>query len=150
MQKNIFETVVGAIVLFVCCASVMFVYNMGMLHKNSGNHYSLKARFNSADGVDVGTKVRIAGVEIGSVTSKALDFELYTAVLEMKIKSNAHIPADSTAEILTSGLIGSRYINIAIGESKDDCLNNGEEIVMTQSPLNFENLIMKYVFNSNK
>jgi phospholipid/cholesterol/gamma-HCH transport system substrate-binding protein len=89
--------------------------------------------------------VELAGVQIGQVKSIELDTKRYVANVKLKIEKDVKLTEDSIASIKTSGLIGDRYIQISPGGS-DIYLEPGETIIETESPVDIEELISKYVF----
>lgn len=90
----------------------------------------------------------IAGVAVGDVESISFDKELYMALVTMNIRSDINnIPTDSSVAILTSGLLGEKYLGISIG-ADDEVLEDGSEIYDTQSSLVLENLISQFLFQS--
>ncbi|HBO5457592.1 TPA: outer membrane lipid asymmetry maintenance protein MlaD, partial [Pseudomonas aeruginosa] len=99
-------------------------------------------------GVTVRGKVTLAGVTIGKVTAVDLDRDSYTGRVTMEINQNVNnLPVDSTASILTAGLLGEKYIGISVG-GDEDVLKDGSTIHDTQSALVLEDLIGKFLLNS--
>lgn len=105
--------------------------------------YSVKASFLSADGIAVGSEVKIAGVKIGEVSHLKINQNTFSAEVVMKISSKYRIPTDSSANIQSSGLLGGRYIEIIPG-FEDDSVSNGDTILKTQSGINLEKLISNF------
>jgi phospholipid/cholesterol/gamma-HCH transport system substrate-binding protein len=90
--------------------------------------------------------VRSAGVSVGQVTSITLDKNTYQGLVVMKINESVQFPVDSSAKILTAGLLGDQYVGIEPG-SDDKNLANGDLIKQTQSAVVLENLIGQLIFN---
>lgn len=110
--------------------------------------YSVTARFDNVGSLKNRAPVAMSGVTIGRVTSVRFDPERLNAEVTFVIdKRYDMIPEDSDASILTAGLLGSQYIGLQPGGS-DMYLENGSEIQFTQSAVVLENLISKYLFNS--
>ena len=105
--------------------------------------YKINATFLSADGVIVGSEVKIAGVKIGEVDSVKINGKTYSAEVEMKISSKYKIPTDSSANIVSSGLLGGKYIEIVPGFD-DTNLKNNSTMTKTQSGVNLEKLISAF------
>lgn len=105
--------------------------------------YHVNAVFGRTDGLLVGDKVRMAGVDIGRVVDAKLD-ENYSAVLKLEIKAGLNIPDDSSASIVSSGLMGNKYIEIEPGGSEDYILDNGE-FSYTQDAIVMEELLDRIV-----
>ena len=109
--------------------------------------YSVTAAFTNIGGLKVRAPVTLAGVSVGSVTSVRLDPRTYNAVVTMRISDKYNqIPDDSSAAILTSGLLGEQYIGLSPGAS-ETFLKNGSKIQQTQSAIILENLIGQFLFN---
>jgi len=109
--------------------------------------YSLYGRFESIDGLKKGADIEIAGVRVGKVTNISLDPEGQIAVVTMKIQNDVELTDDVIASIKTAGLIGDKYIKLSPGGS-DLVLKDGETITETESAVDLEELISKYVFGS--
>jgi len=106
-----------------------------------GSSYGVDAKFENIGGLKVGAAVSMAGVTIGRVESISLDQNIYKAVVQMRINSAySHIPKDSDAAIMTSGLLGSQYVGITAGGA-EEFLKNGDQIELVQDALVLENLI---------
>ncbi len=109
--------------------------------------YTVSARFTNIGGLKVRAPVTMAGVTIGRVTDIKLDATRLDAVVSMEINGAYEIPADSNASILTAGLLGEKYIGLVPGAAPEP-LQEGDEILFTQSAIVLENLISKYLFNT--
>lgn len=145
MQKYTMETSVGIFVL-VCLLCVGYLtVQLGKVEVLGSNTYVLNARFTSVSGLKDGTAVEMAGVRIGTVASIRLDPEEKVALVKLKIDNNIKIADDAIASVKTSGLIGDKYIGISPGGSPIT-LEPGELIVDTESAVDLEELISKYVF----
>jgi phospholipid/cholesterol/gamma-HCH transport system substrate-binding protein len=90
--------------------------------------------------------VRSAGVTVGRVTSIRLDPKTFEGVVTMAIDTGVKFPRDSSAKILTSGLLGDQYVGIEPGGDDTD-LKSGERIAQTQGAVVLENLIGQFLFN---
>lgn len=120
----------------------------GLAFTDRSNGYTLTARFDDVGGLTDRSKVTIAGVTVGEVMRIEYDKEYYMGKVVMNIYSDVdNIPTDSSIAILTSGLIGEKYLGISIG-AEDEVLKEGDEIFDTQSALVLENLIGQFLFNS--
>lgn len=111
--------------------------------------YTVEARFENIGSLRERAPVTMAGVTIGRVTSVAFDPLTYEAVVKFVVDAQFdQIPDDSDAAILTSGILGSQYIGLQAGGS-DLYLEDGSEILFTQSAIVLENLIGKFLVNFN-
>lgn len=148
MNKNLIETLTGAFVLIVASWFLMFFMENNTGVSVSKNHYNLIAKFEQADGITVGTPVRIGGVKVGVVTAETLDPNTYFAVVTISLNDDIKIPTDSIAKISSEGLVGGKYLAISAG-ADDEMLKPGAEIQYTQSSISLETLIGKMVFSKS-
>jgi len=143
MQK-VFETILGAIVLCVAAFFLLFAYKTADIRSNKDD-YPLSAKFESAAGIGVGSDVKIAGVKIGQVVKETLDINNFLAIISMEIAKDIKLPEDSSAKIVSEGLMGDKYIEISPGSS-DHTIASGGTIQYTQSSVSLESLISKMIF----
>ena len=146
MNRKSTETLVGLFVLL----GIGALFFLALQAANLGNFsteptYSLSARFDNIGGLKVRAPVRSAGVTVGRVTSITLDGQTYQGVVGMEIRQGFRFPEDSSAKILTSGLLGDQYIGLEPGADAAN-LAAGATITRTQSALVLENLIGQLVF----
>ncbi|MCH8056856.1 MAG: outer membrane lipid asymmetry maintenance protein MlaD [Proteobacteria bacterium] len=110
--------------------------------------YRISARFTNVADLRVKSPVKIAGVTVGMVESIVLDPVMFEAVVNMDIATRFNeIPSDTGASVLTSGVLGDRYIGLEPGGAPD-MLVEGDELFITQSALILEQVIGKYLFNT--
>ena len=120
----------------------------GLSASPSSDTYKLYASFDNIAGLTVRAKVTMAGVTIGKVTAIDLDRDTYMGRVTLQLdKSVDNLPVDSTASILTAGLLGEKYIGISVG-GEDSVLKDGGVIHDTQSALVLEDLIGKFLLNT--
>ncbi|GAA0833777.1 MULTISPECIES: outer membrane lipid asymmetry maintenance protein MlaD [Marinomonas] len=148
MRSKRAELLVGCFIVLGLAAFVYLAVQVsGLGFASKKDTYQVVARFDDIGGLSDRAKVTIAGVTVGSVDSITYDKNLYMAKVTMNIESDVHnIPDDSSIAILTSGLLGEKYLGISIG-ADDKMLKNGDEIHDTQSALVLENLISQFLFN---
>ncbi|MBT4990018.1 MAG: outer membrane lipid asymmetry maintenance protein MlaD [Rickettsiales bacterium] len=147
MNKNYFETIIGIIVVVITIMFFLNARNVAELTLAKNDSYQLQATFLSIDGVDIGSDVRISGIKIGSVTDIRLDSDSYDAILQVSISKEFNIPEDSYISIMSSGLLGGKYIDIEPGIA-DIFLQDGEDITYTRSSVSIENLLSKFLFKN--
>jgi phospholipid/cholesterol/gamma-HCH transport system substrate-binding protein len=147
MKRSAIETIVGLIVIIIAFSFVFFTYKSGILTSFDGEEYIIKAEFEKADGVEVGSAVKMSGVKVGFVSRVGLNFSNYNAEVEMKIKSTVMLPVDTSAAISGIGLIGDKYISLTPG-ADTQYLANGGSIDFTQSSVSIESLIGKFMFGA--
>jgi phospholipid/cholesterol/gamma-HCH transport system substrate-binding protein len=148
MQKRSIELTVGAFVVIGILALVLMALRVsGLSMSDAGDTYTIKARFENLGGLNERAKVSMAGVTIGRVTRVYLDKEWYSAVVEMEItKDMSTLTSDTSAAILTAGLLGEKYIGLTVG-AEDDYLQEDDWIEDTQSALVLEELIGRFLFS---
>jgi len=113
------------------------------------DNYKVSARFANVADLKKGAPVKIGGVTVGLVENISLDPVVFDAIVVMKIDRRfSEIPMDSGASILTSGVLGDRYIGLDPGGAMD-ALTDGDEIFITQPAVVLETLISKYLFNGD-
>jgi len=145
MKKASIEIWVGIFVFIgIICLGYLTI-RLGKMELLGDNYYLLYARFQSVSGLKPGADVEMAGVRIGQISSISLDQERDVALVGLKIKNDVVLTDDIIASVKTSGLIGDKYINILPGGS-DVVLKAGDLITETESAIDIENLISKYVF----
>ena len=149
MQSRSLEIGVGLFLLAGLLALLLLALRVsGLSPAGSGDPYKLYANFDNIAGLTVRAKVTMAGVTIGKVTAIDLDRDSYTGRVTMEVEKRVdNLPLDSTASILTAGLLGEKYIGISVG-GEEDLLKEGSTIHDTQSALVLEDLIGKFLMNS--
>jgi phospholipid/cholesterol/gamma-HCH transport system substrate-binding protein len=142
------ETVVGLFLLVGLVAVALLAVKLGGVGDFDSDHYVLKARFTSSSGLKVGSDVEVAGVVVGKVKQITLDPDEYESVVEISLPNSVDVQEDAIASVRSTGLIGGKFIKISPGGA-DELLKVGDEIAETESAVNLEELIGKYMFNSN-
>jgi phospholipid/cholesterol/gamma-HCH transport system substrate-binding protein len=145
MQRNAIEPILGALVLVVAAAFLVFAYNKAGHRSYSG--YTLTARFSSVDGLENGSDVRIGGVKIGQVTSITIDPQTYLALVDFIVAPEVKLPTDSVASITSDGLLGGKYLGLEPGSS-DDMLKPGQRVSRTEASVSLESLIGQFIYSS--
>jgi len=143
MEKFKLETAVGLfLIVGILCLAYLSV-KLGDISLLGSNTYGLTARFASVSGLEEGAVIEIAGVKVGKVS--AVTLEDYEAVVHMLIDSHVKVQEDAVASVRTQGIIGDKYIKITPGGA-DEYLKPGDEIRETESALNLEELVSKYIY----
>ncbi|NCN87968.1 MAG: outer membrane lipid asymmetry maintenance protein MlaD [Gallionella sp.] len=147
MQRTVLDLWVGAFVLAGIGALVILAFKVGnMSTYNGSDTYRLQAYFTNIGGLRPTASVRSAGVLVGRVGAITLDTERYQARVELDIDKRYQFPADTFANILTSGLLGEQYIGLLPG-GDDEMLAEGGQFKQTQSAMVLEDLIGKFMLN---
>jgi phospholipid/cholesterol/gamma-HCH transport system substrate-binding protein len=141
------EILVGLFVLLGMAALLFLALKAANLASFSVEPtYAVSARFDNIGGLKVRAPVRSAGVTVGRVTAITLDGKTFQGVVSMDIRRDFQFPKDSSAKILTSGLLGDQYIGLEPGADQAN-LAPGATITQTQSALVLENLIGQFLFS---
>jgi phospholipid/cholesterol/gamma-HCH transport system substrate-binding protein len=146
-SHNYFDFLVGTLVLLFAIGFFLYSFKSSKISSNAG--YDIFAKFDNADGITIGSDIKISGIKVGSIVEQNLDEKTLKANLKMNIANNIKIPTDSSAKIVSEGLLGAKYITISIG-GDEEILKNGQEIYFTQSSVNFEELLGKFIFSDKK
>jgi len=146
MSKNFIETLVGATVILVAFTFSYIAYSTTS-SVNTHDSYTIVAKFDRADGVNIGTDVKIGGIPVGKVLEQKLDYSTYQAEIVMAIDNKVQLPLDTAAEIIGNGLLGEKYVSLSPGIDEEKLLDKGI-IYFTQSAISLESLIGKFIFSS--
>ncbi len=147
MGKKGIETLVGLFVLLGILGLVFLALKAANLASfSSGDTYTVMARFDNIGGLKVRAPVRSAGVTVGRIASIGLDAKTYQGLVRMEIDKGIQFPKDSSARILTAGLLGDQYIGLEPG-AEEKTLAAGDTITQTQSAVVLESLIGQFLFN---
>jgi phospholipid/cholesterol/gamma-HCH transport system substrate-binding protein len=135
--------------LFVMIGIASFTYiavSIGGVRFTEQPGYTLTARFTSISGLQRGAIVEAAGVRIGTVSDIQFDPESYEAIVSLRINEDVPVQEDAIAGIRTQGIIGEKFIKIIPG-GFEELLTDGMEIYETESAVNLEELVSKYMFS---
>jgi phospholipid/cholesterol/gamma-HCH transport system substrate-binding protein len=143
MSRNIVETILGAVVLIVALGFLAWAY--GRSEAGDPGGYTLRAKFDRVDGLEIGGDVRISGIKVGQVLAQQLDPVTYRAEVTFSVRDGIELPSDSSAAIVSTGLLGGKYLALVPG-GDDRLLADGGELTLTQSSVNLEDLIGRYIF----
>jgi phospholipid/cholesterol/gamma-HCH transport system substrate-binding protein len=148
MQRNpLRDLLVGLFVLAGFAAIAYLSLSVGGFNYEGPGGLRLHAKFDEISGLKLRAPVVIAGVKVGQVTGISLD-ESHRARTDMEVDATLALPADTTASIVTAGLLGDRYINLKPG-GEDQMLKDGEEVAFTESAVVLENLIGKFIYGGS-
>lgn len=148
MNKRSVEIFVG---LFVALGAVAVLFlalkaaNLGSF-SGGGDTYTLTAKFDNIGGLKARAPIRAAGVTVGRITGISLDTVTYQGLVSMEVNKDVVFPRDTSAKILTAGLLGDQYIGLEAGGDMEN-LKAGDVITRTQSAVVLENLIGQFLFS---
>ncbi|HED34029.1 MAG TPA: outer membrane lipid asymmetry maintenance protein MlaD [Gammaproteobacteria bacterium] len=148
MNTRNIEIVVGAFVVLGAVALVMLSLKVSNLasYGGNGNVYEISAAFENIGGLKERSPVSAGGVRVGKVVNVGYDNEQFTAVVTMQIDGGYRFPEDTSASILTAGLLGEQYVGLEPGGSEEYLADKGE-IELTQSALVLEQVIGQFLFS---
>lgn len=146
MKKPDIKLFVGIFVLLGIASLTHLSIRIARVDILGGEGITVFAEFENSGGVKAGSLVEIAGVEVGKVKRVTLSDD-YMARVEMVIKKSVELTEDAIASIRTKGLVGEKYVQISPGGS-DNIIQEGGIITDTESAVDFEKLISKYVFGT--
>ena len=144
-KEEVYKLKTGLYAAVILLAAGIYMYwgSSKVEKPDDGRYYEVNARFGRTDGLLVGDQVRMAGVNIGKVVNARLD-DHFHAILTLDVKENVKIPDDSSASIVSSGLMGSKYIEIEPGGS-EEYLQPGGSFFYTQDAMVLEELIDRII-----
>ena len=146
MEKKNLETLVGLFVVLGAVALVFLSLKAANLASFSfDSTYTLTARFDNVGGLKIRAPIKSAGVTVGRIKSITFDDKNFQGVVTMDIDRRYQFPADTSAKVLTSGLLGDQYIGLDPG-GDDKNLQPGDTIKLTQSAVVLEDLIGKALY----
>ncbi|MGY8527238.1 outer membrane lipid asymmetry maintenance protein MlaD [Paracidovorax citrulli] len=147
MRKNALDFWVGLFVVAGIVALLFLALKAGNMSTFSfEDTYRIQARFDNIGGLKARAPVKSAGVVVGRVAAITFDDKTYQATVVMDLEQRYQFPKDTSAKILTSGLLGEQYIGLEAG-GDTAMLADGARITMTQSAVVLENLIGQFLYN---
>ncbi|MDR2832062.1 MAG: outer membrane lipid asymmetry maintenance protein MlaD [Rickettsiales bacterium] len=142
-RSNILEIIAGLFVLVFTIFLIFFAIDkLSYIKKSYKDCYKIYGLFANANGVGVGDSVKISGVDIGNITGVSLDKATYVARVDMCISRDIKLPTDSSALITSSGVVGSKFVDISPGSDTKLILNGGK-IEYTQAEANMGGIMDK-------
>lgn len=146
MSKTVLDLWVGLFVIAGIAALLFLALKVGsMTAVNTSNSYEVVARFDNIGGLKPRAPVKSAGVVVGRVANIQFDNETYEAAVTLRLDKRYAFPKDTSAAIMTSGLLGEQYIGLEAG-GDDRMLQDQDRIFLTQSAVVLENLIGHFIY----
>ena len=147
MQRKSLDIWVGLFVLLGAAALMFLALKAGNMSSLSfGQTYAVVAKFDNIGGLKPQAPVKSAGVVVGRVGEIEFDGKTYQALVTLNLDGRYKFPKDSSAKILTAGLLGEQYIGLEVGGDTNN-LAAGDKIKMTQSAVVLENLITQFLYS---
>ena len=147
MNRATIDLWVGIFVVLGVGALLFLALKVGNLATfSAGETYNVQARFVNIGSLKVRAPIKSAGVVVGRIADIRFDNETYEALVSMNLDQHYQFPRDTTAKILTSGILGEQYVGLEAG-GDGVMLKNGDRLRLTQSAVVLENLISQFLFN---
>ena len=147
MKKLSLEFVVGLFLLAGIGATLYLSIVVSGVSGFGSDGYRLMAMFENSSGLKKGAVIEIAGVKVGQVESIALEPETQESQVWLNINQGVEIQDDAIASIRTAGIIGDKFVKISVGGG--DPLSDGDEIIETEPSISIEELVSKYMFDTD-
>jgi phospholipid/cholesterol/gamma-HCH transport system substrate-binding protein len=144
ISNNAAETLIGAIVVAVAVLFLGFAYMRTGSGSLSG--YELNVRLAKADGLGIGTDVRVSGIKVGSVSDLTLDPKNYLVTVHMNIRDDIQVPTDSSVLVTSAGILGSSYLSINPG-GDDTMMKPGGTFQNAQGSVDVMGLVGRFMGN---
>lgn len=153
MGHNVFETILGAVVLGIAALFLAFAYSSADLHKVKG--YTLTANFPMVDGIKEGTDVKINGVRVGSIEALKLNTDVgpnqYLVTVLMTLDRSVQLPTDTIALVSTESLLGGKYMSLEPGVDETMIKTDGTgRVTRTQAPMRLDDLIGQLIYSNKR
>ena len=147
MERRAVDLWVGLFVVAGFIALMMLALKVGNFGAYSpDNIYVVKAHFDNIGGLKEQAPVRSSGVVVGRVTGIRFDTKKYDAEVTLTMDTKFKFPTDTTASVLTSGILGENYVGLEAGGEEQD-LKQGDEIKLTQSAVVLEKIISQFLYS---
>ncbi len=148
MKVNFLDAFLGFLVLFITGLFLFYLYTTVDSKLFKSDSFRLHASFENIEGIVIGSKVKLSGINIGTVKSVSLEPNNFYASITMDFDREYSFPDDTEASVQLEGLLGGSYISILPGGS-DVMLLNNQEIIYTQGSTSLLNLMLKFA-NTNQ
>lgn len=146
MKNSTVETLIGTAVVAIAAAFFIYAYQASERGGTAGS-YRVSAEFDNAEGVSIGTDVRVAGVKVGSVVDFTLNPENFQANVRMELDPKVQLTEDASAKVTAEGLLGSKFISLEQGGA-ETMLAEGGVISNTQGAVDIWSLISQAMFEN--
>ncbi|MBU1666346.1 MAG: outer membrane lipid asymmetry maintenance protein MlaD [Gammaproteobacteria bacterium] len=150
MQRATLDLWVGIFVVAGIAAILFLALRVGNMGSyDSASTYTVKATFENIGGLKARAPIKSAGVVVGRVSEIGFDATMYEASVTLKLDTRYKFPKDSSASIMTSGLLGEQYIALEAG-GEEKMLEEGDTLKLTQGAVVLENLIGQFLYNKSE
>ena len=151
MNTRNVEILVGGFVVLAVLAMVMLSLKVSNLvsYGDESDVYEIHAQFENIGGLKERSPVSAGGVRVGKISAIRYNNEEFTAVVTLQIEGGYHFPLDTSASILTAGLLGEQYVGLEPG-GDEEYLVEGSEIDITQSAMILEQIIGQFIYSKSQ
>jgi phospholipid/cholesterol/gamma-HCH transport system substrate-binding protein len=146
LKDNLVEAIIGAVVLAVAAFFIVFAYKNTERGSSTGG-YALYALFPSAQGINVGSDVRVSGVKVGTVTAQELDTKSFQARVTFSVENRIKLPIDTSIKVASEGLLGGNFLALSPG-GEEDVLKAGDQIEQAQGAVDLMSLVGQAMFSA--
>ena len=143
MERNLVESVMGAVVIVVAALFMYFAYSTAQIRAVAG--YEVTARFSRVGGLAVGSDVRVNGIKVGTVLASGLDPADYAAVVRLSVDNKIRLPKDTLAAIGSDGVLGDKYVRLEPG-SDATTIEPGGRITKSKDYRSLEDQVGEILF----
>ena len=140
-RRTSLEMLTGAVIFVLLVVFLTWAYTVA---PQLGSGYQLTARFDQVDGLSVGSEVRLAGIQVGTVASQVYDPTTKQAVVTLTLQSGVQLPDDTSASVISDGLLGGKYLRLSAGGSLD-MLTDGDQIAYVQGSIILERILERII-----
>ncbi len=146
MNKTVLDLWVGLFVIAGIAALLFLALKVGSMSAvSASNSYEVVARFDNIGGLKPRAPIKSAGVVVGRVADIRFDNETFEAAVTLRLDKRYAFPKDTSAAIMTSGLLGEQYVGLEAG-GDSETLKDQDRILITQSAVVLENLIGQFIY----
>ena len=139
-----FEFICGLAVILLVAVIGLKIYSVRTYIGNFESAQKITAKFSSVEGIDIGSKVKISGIKVGSVSNVSIDKESFRAIVEIKIDKSLKLPRDTSIKVSSDGILGGKFLNIIPGD-EEIFIEDGGSIQITNCSVNLEELLSKFI-----
>jgi phospholipid/cholesterol/gamma-HCH transport system substrate-binding protein len=145
MSGRTVETLVGGAAFVLGAIFIAVAFAGGGLIPRAG--YTVTAKFRQVDGLSTGSPVHLAGIKVGTVEKLSFDAKTNQAIVRLRLESGVELPEDTSAQVVTDGLLGGKFIKLVPGGA-EEMIPPGGHIIYVQNGLIIERLLEKIVINA--
>ena len=147
IPRRTVDSVVGFAVFVFGAIFLVIAFQSGGAQSDGG--YPLTATFRQVDGITIGSSVHLAGIKVGEVSSLRFEPKTNRAIVELRIRNTIKLPEDTSAQVVTDGLLGAKFIKLVPG-GQEETLPPGAALIYVQDGVIVEQLLEKLILNAEQ